>query len=379
MTERTSTVQLNEANFYDILPSTSKAKLYAAIFFIFATFGVLWDIGTSIQRPWHLLIGWILFSGAVAVGYAWAFTTGLRRLFIVVPLSVVIPFSLEHASRALGLSTADPTGGQLIHMIVGVVMFVTGYIFFVSFINGEGARNLRLQTEVALAERIHNSLVPPVALRTSTIELRGLSSSSSEVGGDLLDAAVDGQRVCVSVADVSGHGVQAGLMMGMIKSAVRMKLPYGDDVRDLIADLNRVTLEVKAPDVFVTAAFMRFDESHQAQVALAGHPPILHYRKSDGGVHQIASEHPPLGILDGLEYTSSTIDFESGDVFLILTDGLTEVFNAAGEEFGDEPIETLLQQNAGKPLEEIEAAILDAVRAFGPQDDDQTLLLARAL
>lgn len=368
-----------EAQFFTVLSGASKAKFYAAVFFIFSAFGVLWDIGSSTSRAWYMIAAWVVYSGAIAVMFAHAFTHNRKLLFAVIPLSFVIPMVLENLARTWHLVTVDPGGGQWPHMIASIVLVVMGYILFISFINGEGARSFRLQTEVNMAERIHDNLVPPIDERTGTLELRGVSHSSSEVGGDLLDAVIDADRVRLCVADVSGHGVQAGLMMGMMKSAVRMKLLQSDDLKSLVNDLNRVSFQVKTPEMFVTAAFMRFDHSRTAQWALAGHPPILHYIKDEGRTAQIASPSPPLGILESIEYTAFDIAFAPGDLFVILTDGLTEVFDESEEVFGIEPIVDIITTMADQPLAAIEKTILAAVQEFGQQDDDQTLLLVRVL
>ena len=378
MAER-RTGNVGEAQFFTVLSGASKAKFYAAVFFIFSAFGVLWDIGSSTSRAWYMIAAWVVYSGAIAVLYAHAFTHNRKLLFAVIPLSFLIPMALESIARSYHLVTVDPGGGQWPHMIASIVLVVMGYILFISFISGEGARSFRLQTEVNMAERIHDNLVPPIDTRTDKLELRGVSHSSSEVGGDLLDAVIDTDRVRLCVADVSGHGVQAGLMMGMMKSAVRMKLLQSDDLKSLVNDLNRVSFQVKTPEMFVTAAFMRFDHSRTAQWALAGHPPILHYIKDEERVEQIESPSPPLGILDTIKYDAFDIAFAPGDLFVILTDGLTEVFDQDEEVFGIEPIVDIITAMADQPLAALERAILDAVRAFGQQDDDQTLLLVRVL
>jgi sigma-B regulation protein RsbU (phosphoserine phosphatase) len=84
-----------------------------------------------------------------------------------------------------------------------------------------------------------------------------------------------------------------------------------------------------------------------------------------------------LGVLEGLAFSDEPVDAAPGDLFVILTDGLTEVFDRNGEEFGEARIERIVTEHAQRPLREIHDSILAAVRSFGPQTDDQTLLLAR--
>ena len=86
---------------------------------------------------------------------------------------------------------------------------------------------------------------------------------------------------------------------------------------------------------------------------------------------------PPLGIAERQEFSQSTIQCGVEDVLLVLTDGLTEVFDGKSNEMGLVPVEAAFQQNADSPLEEIFARLRKVATEFGPQSDDQTVLLAR--
>lgn len=365
----------NPDHFFEILSGVSKAKFYTGVFFVFSVFGVFW----APTEPWYLMAAWVAYSGGIAASYAYAFSRNYRWLFLVVPLSFIVPTGLGYLGGVIGADVSTSVGWtQPAVMITAILLTVAGYVFFISFIRGEGARSFRLHTEVSLAKRIHTRLVPEVALRVPQWEIRGLSIASSEVGGDLLDAIAVEDKILLCVADVSGHGVQAGLMMGMMKSAARMQMLRELDLDRLVNDLNRVSFQVKPSEMFMTGAFMRIDGPSRVGVALAGHPPILHHRRAAKSITRIESPFPPLGVLPSVQYSSIVVECAPGDTFLILTDGLTEVFNAQGEEFGLERIERILIEQQDRPLDEIQRTILIEVGAFGPQDDDQTLLLARA-
>jgi serine phosphatase RsbU (regulator of sigma subunit) len=231
---------------------------------------------------------------------------------------------------------------------------------------------------VALAERIHAALVPPVAIDTPRFEAFGRAEPSSEVGGDLLDVVQRHGELVACVADVSGHGVSAGTFMGMVKSAFRMRLLGAERLDELLDDLNEVVRQIRSPEMFVTFAGARFDASQQAELALAGHLPILHYCSGTDAIVPIDNERPPLGVVARQRHVSSHVGFRPGDLFVFVTDGVTEVANARGEQFGIAGVERTIRQHVRKPLAEIYAAVLDAVRRHGPQTDDQTLLLVRA-
>jgi sigma-B regulation protein RsbU (phosphoserine phosphatase) len=184
-------------------------------------------------------------------------------------------------------------------------------------------------------------------------------------------------RIGAFVADVSGHGVRAGVLMAMIKSAARMRLLSDDSLDGLMDDLNRVVMQVKEMDMFVTVACLQFDSGNTARFLLAGHPSILHYHKSTGQITELKSNYPPTGVVANLRHMQADVAFGPGDLFVLLTDGFLEVENKSGEQFGQARIEELIESNAGRPLSEIFDIVLKAVRAHGPQDDDQTLLFVR--
>ena len=236
-----------------------------------------------------------------------------------------------------------------------------------------------LQAEVSLARDIHSTLVPPVDCTVQHMELFGQSLPSSAMGGDLLDVVEADGRMGVFVADVSGHGVKAGVVMGMLKSAVHTQLLAPISMALLLSNLNRVLLKLEKLEMYATLACMRFTDASTAEFSLAGHLPILHYRSQERVIHRLRNQHLPLGMFDDADYGSQTVKFDPGDIFVLFTDGFTEVENESGEEFGHRQIEELVTTSATGPLAELYRLITTAARQFGKQADDQTLLLVRAL
>lgn len=236
-----------------------------------------------------------------------------------------------------------------------------------------------LQAEMSLARDIHATLVPPVDRTVPPMELFGKSLPSSAMGGDLLDVVEADDRLGVFVADVSGHGVKAGIVMGMLKSAVRTQLLAPTPIASLLSNLNQVLLQLEKLEMYATLACMRFTDASTAEFSLAGHLPILHYRSQQRVISQLHNQHLPLGMFGHADYGSATVTYDPGDIFVLLTDGLTEIENASGEEFGQQRIEALVTKSATAPLSELYRLITTAAREFGKQADDQTLLLVRAL
>ncbi len=363
-----SQVRSARASFYHFLSSKSQAKLFLAVFFTFAPVALLLGSRLDPQRPWYEVLTFIVFSGMIAVGWAFSFIRNLKFLVIVIP---------SHIMMSVLLWTFFDRPTFSVEGMGSVFLIALGYVFFINFFNTEGAKSFKLQTEMTLAKQIQVNLVPHIDQRASKLELFGNAVPSSAMGGDLLDVVEENGAVGLFVADVAGHGVQAGVLMGMIKSAIRMQLLTSSSLESLLNNLNQVVLQLQKPELLVTLACMRFDESRRVEYVLAGHLPILHYQRGGGAVGKLSKRHLPLGVLSKETYGSQSVEFSRGDLFVLLTDGLTEVVDNAGQQFGNEQIEALILENAEKPLPELYETIMTAIGEFGKQVDDQTLLLAR--
>jgi phosphoserine phosphatase RsbU/P len=176
----------------------------------------------------------------------------------------------------------------------------------------------------------------------------------------------------------------------MVKSGMRMRggsreWPPLDVV---VSDLNQLICDQSAPQMFVTMACVRGGvaggltgrmtgepKGETVEFTLAGHPPILRVR--DGVVTDVCEAHIPLGVMRDWKFSSATLDTRPGDLLAIVTDGLFEVFDAKDRDFGLDGIRQVLASSADRPLAEIATRMLNGARAFGPQLDDQTLLLIR--
>jgi sigma-B regulation protein RsbU (phosphoserine phosphatase) len=259
-----------------------------------------------------------------------------------------------------------------------MVVVALGYACFVYVTIAEGRRYFRVHAEIELATEIHRVLVPAIDTKIGGYEFYGRSSPSGEVGGDLIDLAGSEDQWVAYVADVSGHGVAPGVVMGMAKSAARMLLSSGDDTTHLLPRLNEVLYPLKKPDMFVTFCFLARN-GVGLRVGLAGHPAILHFSTRTNEVQQLECPNMPLGILPSGDFSSSEIRAEPGDVFALYTDGFLEPANAAGEEFGLARLQAEFQKHGEEPLNAICRPLKESVARHGAQFDDQSLFLIRKL
>jgi hypothetical protein len=374
--------------FWDRVPLAALRPLAAAVFLTFGAFGFLVDVVNGGRNPPAVLAALVVLSGAVAVAYL--LISVRRRLQL---LALVIPLQIAAVAWLTLHSTAPLEAAALqrrlrVDAIGALVGIVGGYVLFMVFIVREGLARVRVQAEIELAREIHEALVPAVSLRTPWCELHGRSLPVGEVGGDLVDALLVGGRPLAFVADVSGHGVPAGTLMGMLKAGLRVALAgeAGPSAaaasataagRVLVA-LNDALVELTRPNMFATAAVMTMESPTSVAYALAGHPPILHVRPGGAAV-RLSQDGMALGIRAGEPYPVGRVAVAPGDLLAIVTDGIVETTDAHDRELGLDAIEAALGRDAAAPLPELVERLLRLAHAHGSRRDDQTLLVLRVL
>ncbi len=371
------------------LPRRAFFLFQLGVFFLFVTIGLSNDIlqmGRLPKLPFALSL---LVSGIFPVCYAIAgFTLRGKMWKAFLPLFAVHLTLLRLLGRALppGADAAQMSVREIARMqgrlsfdgVAIILAVVLGYTCVVYVTITQGRRYFRIQAEIELATEIHHILVPAIEAKMDGYEFYGRSLPSGEVGGDLIDLAEAEGNWVAYLADVSGHGVAPGVVMGMVKSAARMLLSSGDDSRHLLSRLNEVLHPLKKPDMFVTFCFVARN-GEGLRVGLAGHPAILRFSAKTNVVTQLESPNMPLGILPSGDFASTEIRTEPGEVFALYTDGFIETANRTGEEFGLARFQAEFQKHGGEPLEAIYLSLQESVARHGRQFDDQSLLLIRKI
>ncbi|HLK68460.1 MAG TPA: PP2C family protein-serine/threonine phosphatase [Bryobacteraceae bacterium] len=226
---------------------------------------------------------------------------------------------------------------------------------------------------------LQKTLVPPIDYRDYRMEAHAQTTPMDEVGGDLADLVSAGPEVTAYVADVSGHGLRAGVLMGMLKTAMRYGLHLGQPLAKLLDHINVVLPAVKESNMYATLAALRFDGTNEVEYLSAGHVPLLQYRKRTREVVRHAMDQFPLGLFQGFSFASRRIRYEAGDIFALVSDGIVEAGIDRESEFGFDRLAQILRTHASSPLSEIYEVVRSAVDFHASQEDDQTVLLVRAL
>ncbi len=363
--------------------------LTTAVFLLFTVFGFFDDLMAQGTRPYAVTILTSMYSGLDAVLWILVLYRGSR---ILVAGMVALQFFNNTlvtavANRMVHAFDLQPVAGErgVRFAAIGIVIVVViSYAFFISYIRAEGQESYRIRSELELAHGIQKTLVPPVLLRTELFEVYGISEPSDKVGGDLVDAVLlPNGDVVAYLADIAGHGLPAGILMGMLKTAVRTALldataghPSGT-LPLLLEKLNRVLPDVKEPQMYATLTAFRLNADGSAWFATAASPPVLHWNPQQRDWRRMQEEQYPLGLLPVSGFTGDGIDIGKGDLLVVATDGVLEVCDRQGEEFGIERVEQAVAADPRRSLKEMAAGILKSARAFGKQEDDQTLLLIR--
>jgi hypothetical protein len=367
-------------------PGKGAWNLFVSTFFFFSTIGyinVLWRTQSVMNVPGVLLAG--ATAGVIAIGYAWAIAYR-RWWFLVVPLA----FHFDLATRLvfvplykLGLLGSAPipspeaTASRLVAVWGTILGLALGQIFIMRFI-AQIVRSAALdRAEIAVAQRMHASIVPGVRLEGEGFVVDGVSDTSTRMGGDLCDALRVGHDTYALVADVSGHGVGAGLVMAMVKGCVRARLMQGGELPAIVGDINRVLCTQLTDGAFVTLAMARVGGG-EVEVALAGHPPALVVGKQ--GVRRIENANLPLGLVEGEVFASTPVHLQPGETLVLYTDGLYERPDERRplerRDVGLDGLAELVQagMTAG---EQTAAKLMPRLRGQAAPADDQTLLVLR--
>ena len=366
---------------WETMPFSSSVFFYAGVFCLFGALILTGSSANLQSQSVNDVIQTVVFAGGVSI--LWAYVAGRRKYWwfaVLFPAQLLATYMLNRYGPAHHSLAGDLPAFQhkyLIDAWVEFTLIVAAYVFFIVFFGREGSRFFRTQTEVRLAGEIHGALVPQRHQTIGPFEIFGSSVPSSEVGGDLFDIVQSNGAWHAYVADVSGHGVPAGMLMAMIKSAATMQLTKTQRPHDLLKDLNEVLQPVTSPANYLTFAYVGGNTSDELIFSLAGHLPILHYQRQSGTIVEHSDSNVPLGIFKDQIFAISKLTLQPGDLLSLITDGFTEVFDSEERELGLEEFKTALAACAKKPLPQIYQELRARTLKFGKQTDDQTMLLIR--
>jgi phosphoserine phosphatase RsbU/P len=248
----------------------------------------------------------------------------------------------------------------------------------------------RSSQELELARQVQARLFPQMQPALSTLEYAAVCIQARHVGGDYYDFLDLGrEQLGLVVGDVSGKGVAAALLMANLQahfrnqSATYSSRPYVPFVLDqpqrFLLSVNRLFYENTADSSFATLFFAEYnDKLRRLRYANCGHLPALLLRHDDQ-LERLEATGTVLGLFKGWDCSAGERHLFPGDTVAFYTDGVTESFNEAGEEFGESRLVEALRQHRHLPTQNLLGSLVDNVRRFSPheQRDDITMVVAK--
>ena len=377
-------------------------RLALAVFFLFGTIGPLTMLMNSSVLPgsWFMLIYLTVLSGTLSA----CIILFIRKPVLFIASMIVIVgammaeyqveqflFGRVEESRILTANHLFTFTQQEIDRIdirrplfgvIAIFLLSAGYTLFLRVVGEETKKRARLETEVAVARRIQQSLQPSTAFKTDWCEAAGITVPATEVGGDYFDMIkISDDEAVIVIADVSGHGVGAGILSAMTKSALHTELHHTTVPAELMFNLNNAVYQVTDKKMFVSFAYLLLDKrTMTAHVATAGHPPIFLIQKSDGAIIEIRTPNLALAVQVSTQYTERAVHVNHGDVLILYTDGITEATNDKGEQFGADRLKELISNTERGSSEALSNSIMASVRTFTIKKefaDDATIVVVR--
>jgi len=239
----------------------------------------------------------------------------------------------------------------------------------------------RSSHDLEIARRVQGEFLPQRTPALGTLELAAGCVQAGVVGGDAFDfLSLSDGRLGIALADASGKGVGAALLMANLIGSLRAQVSTARSVSSWTRAVNAQFFKSTAPEHFATLFFGVYDEeSRMLRYVNCGHnPPLL--LRAGGPAEFLAPSAPVVGIMEDWGCEERELTLARGDLLVVYSDGLVEARSAAGEELGESGLEAIVRERATLPLDAMRDGIFEAALRFaegGDHHDDRTLILAR--
>jgi sigma-B regulation protein RsbU (phosphoserine phosphatase) len=240
----------------------------------------------------------------------------------------------------------------------------------------------RVQKELQIAGEIQQRLLPKEIVPVPHYEIAAVAQPCTSVGGDFYDViALENNRYAFVMADVTGKGVPAALMVSTLHASLRAYIQSDTNLAELASKLNNLVYENSPAERFITFFIMILDcSANTITYVNAGHNSPYLFRRQSQDVVELPASGLPLGMLDNMKYEAKEVGFSRDDVLALYTDGVTEAMDKAKEQYSEERLKKTIHGVLVNPVREIKDAVLEDVRSFigqEPPSDDLTLLVLK--
>ncbi len=266
-------------------------------------------------------------------------------------------------------------------------VFSLANLAFVSLENtrlfADALEKKKLENELLIAREIQQGLLPRSITAVPGFDIAAVNISSKQVGGDYYDVIpAEGGSVIIAIADVSGKGTPASLLMANVQATVHALVPFNLPLSDATARINDLIYRNTGADKFITFFWGSLDAAAKTfRYVNAGHNPPIVVRK-DGSVERLTEGGLILGIIKTvMPYQEGSVQLRSGDRIILYTDGVSEAMDVNGNDYTEERLEDFVRTLKGKNAEQTLAAVKEEIQRFSagaPQSDDITLVVIAA-
>jgi len=243
----------------------------------------------------------------------------------------------------------------------------------------------RLGQEISVARDVQMGTLPTEMPEIAGYEFGGAFAPADQTGGDLYDfVPLDDTRLFLLMGDATGHGIGPALSATQVRAMLRVAIRLESSLDDAFIHINDQLCEDLPDDRFVTGFFGLLDaETHTVRFHSGGQGPIMHFQAEMGEYDWHPATTFPLGYIPQSDLQPpQTAELDPGDILGLISDGIYEYENEAGEQFGRKGVMRILDDNPDAPAQELVDKIMAAARKHGgtaPQADDITIVLARRL
>jgi Stage II sporulation protein E (SpoIIE) len=273
----------------------------------------------------------------------------------------------------------------IIGALSALALFVSVSLIAARF--GSYVRGKQAEAQADLARQVQRDLLPGGDALPPGIDVAALCLPAWQVGGDFYDVvSLPNGSAAFSLGDVSGHGMSAALLMGLIHGAMSSP-PWGvpdEDPAMAAARLNHLLVTKSSGERFASLFWCAYDPAGRTlRYINAGHLPPLWFRRGDGGattLDRLTVGGPVLGVLDTARYRTVSVPASDGDLLVLFSDGIVEATNRRGEPFGEARLIDAVRTRLDQPARAISDAVVAALQEFmgtAPVRDDRTLLIVR--
>jgi sigma-B regulation protein RsbU (phosphoserine phosphatase) len=323
----------------------------------------------------------------ISLGYLYVLPIALSALINPLPISVGLALFCTFLQDIFG-----PAAESLHLRVVHTAITLAGFLIVGFLVTLIARQRDRLATDVrrqrdeyehdlVLASQVQQRVLPKPPVLPG-LEFAAVMQTARLLGGDYYDFfQISDDVVDVVIADVSGKGAAAALLMPSLAVVLRLRARELSGPAAILKDLDEALKQITDVATFVTMFYARFDRAARTvEYASGGHNPPLLLRPKTGETLMLAEAGPILGILPNAQFSNTIVALESSDIFTLFTDGVTEQENEEGEEFSIDRLKDVVLRAKAKPAAAIVANVVEAVSTFAgskEQADDLTAVVVK--